>query len=306
MFTRKKKSKKKKIALSIVGIILSIIFAVLIYTYLLISKINNVELNKNNLGISKDVENLNTEIKNIALFGVDSEKNSSRADIIIILTVDELHGKTKLTSIMKDSYVNIPDKGMDKINKAYEYGGAELAIKTINENFGLNIKDFLTIDFKGFQAIIDGLGGVQIKILEEEFKYINGLSSGGVKNLTGAQAFDYLKIKNTENAENEDLQRNQRERKTIEALYEVYKYTPITKYPKIVRDFLPYVTTNISVREMITIGKTISSTVNKGVKQDEFPRTSEVEKVEKNNSTYLIYDLEKAKQEMRESIFENK
>lgn len=303
MFTRKKKSKKKKIALSIVGIILSIIFAVLIYTYLLISKINNVELNKNNLGISKDVENLNTEIKNIALFGVDSEKNSSRADIIIILTVDELHGKTKLTSIMKDSYVNIPDKGMDKINKAYEYGGAELAIKTINENFGLNIKDFLTIDFKGLQAIIDGLGGVQIKILEEEFKYINGLSSSGVKNLTGAQAFDYLKIKNTEN---EDLERNKRERKTIEALYEVYKYTPITKYPKIVRDFLPYVTTNISVREMITIGKTISSTVNKGVKQDEFPRTSEMEKVEKNNSTYLIYDLEKAKQEMRKSIFENK
>jgi polyisoprenyl-teichoic acid--peptidoglycan teichoic acid transferase len=65
----------------------------------------------------------------------------------MVLTIDDKHNKLKLTSIMRDSYVKMEGRGQDKLNHAYAFGGPELAIKTINQNFNLNIKDFATVNF---------------------------------------------------------------------------------------------------------------------------------------------------------------
>jgi len=99
----------------------------------------------------------------------------------MILTLDEEHKVMKLTSIMRDSYVDIPEHGDDKITHAYAFGGPELAMKTLNENFKVNVEDFVAVNFTSLPEIIDKLGGVKINITEEEISHIPGINSPGNK-----------------------------------------------------------------------------------------------------------------------------
>ena len=145
----------------------------------------NITKDPTALGIDPSVE-MDDSIKNIALFGLDSrsdgtEGDSSNSDVIMVLTVDNKHKKLKLTSILRDSYVSIEGETssgehvdyMDKINAAYSVGGYELAIRTLNRNFGLNIMDYVTIDFTDTAAIVDAFGGVEISLTAEEKWEIN-------------------------------------------------------------------------------------------------------------------------------------
>src|SRR5699024_2790536 len=116
------------------------------------------------------------KVVNIALFGVDSRDTggmSGRSDTVMIASLDKKHDKIKLTSLMRDTYLDIPNKGMDKLTHAYAHGGPELAIKTINQNFDMNIRDYATVDFFGLEAIIDALGGVDIDIEDYEINNLN-------------------------------------------------------------------------------------------------------------------------------------
>lgn len=88
-------------------------------------------------------------ITNIALFGLDTREGDkqSHSDCMMIVTVDNTRGKIKLISLMRDSLVDIDGYGEDKLNAAYFRGGPSLAIRTINENFGTDIKDYVAVDF---------------------------------------------------------------------------------------------------------------------------------------------------------------
>ncbi|WDU84536.1 LCP family protein [Caloramator sp. Dgby_cultured_2] len=70
----------------------------------------------------------------------------------------------KLISLMRDMFVEIPGKNKNRINAAYAFGGPELAIKTINHNFDLGISKYVTINFYGFEKVIDNIGGVEIDV----------------------------------------------------------------------------------------------------------------------------------------------
>ena len=121
-------TKGKKITLWIIGIILFIILGVAVGAYIyansLLNKMEKVEINKEDVGITEEVEEKLTQyddtITNIALFGIDAEDGEAgRSDSIMIATIDTHNKKLKLTSIMSDSYVNIDGHGLDKINHAY-------------------------------------------------------------------------------------------------------------------------------------------------------------------------------------------
>lgn len=101
----------------------------------------------------------------------------------------------KLTSIMRDSYVDIPGHGDDKITHAYAFGGPELAMKTLNENFNVNVEDFMAVNFTSLPEIIDKLGGVKINIIPEEIHHIPGITSPGEQVLNGEQALAYSRIR---------------------------------------------------------------------------------------------------------------
>ena len=115
-------------------------------------------------------------VLNILLFGQDSpatEEDHGRSDTTILLSIDNVHKKLKLTSFQRDTYVSIPGHGENKINSAFTFGGERLSIDTIETNFGIKVDKYATVDFSSFRDIIEALGGVDIELTLEEIKYIN-------------------------------------------------------------------------------------------------------------------------------------
>lgn len=123
---------------------------------------------------------LDDTIKNIAMFGVDARGSSFEglSDVVMILTVDNKHGKIKMTSILRDSCVVMEDGSYAKLTEIYGYGGPELAVKTLNQNFSignrpLNITEYVTVNFARMADIVDACGGVEIELTAQEVQQIN-------------------------------------------------------------------------------------------------------------------------------------
>ena len=313
MKKKHEKNKKKKNIWSKIAIItlITVVF-ILSFGYAFISnklsKVEKVEVDKSDLGINKDqiaeTYEDSTEIKNIALFGVDApDGENGRSDAIMIATIDSAHKKLKLTSIMRDSYVNIPGYGFDKINHAYAFGGPQLAIKTINENFGLDITDFVTVNFSSLPIIIDALGGVEINITEEEVPHIPGITYAGTHNLTGEQALSYSRIRY---AEGGDYKRTERQRTIINALFNKALTIPVTSYVGMLDTILPNIQTNMSSSTILSIGTKALSSFNGKLQQERFPLDEYSEGTNINGIYYLAFDQEATKQQFMDYIFEDK
>ncbi|NMM63683.1 LCP family protein [Clostridium sp. P21] len=284
-----------------------------------LNKVKKVKITKTNseLNISNNVVKKDSGIINIALFGIDRrhKDEASRSDALMVLTLDKKHKKIKISSIMRDSYVNIDGYGMTKVNHAYAHGGATLAIKTLNKNFDLNIKDYVTVDFFGFEKIIDSVGGVDINITPEELKYmtedigenfenepISIVTSSGLQKVNGREALAYTRIRNTDGG---DFERTQRQRTVLIDVLSKIKKTPPIGIPKIVSELLPYTETSMSNTEIL---KMITSMYTLGIKdidQQRFPLDSYCNGKMIAGVWYLIFDLDATKNQMHKYIFED-
>jgi len=207
-------------------------------------------------------------ITNIALFGIDAPLGQrGRSDAIMLITIDRNSKKIKLTSIIRDSYVNIPGRGMDKINHAYAFGGPELAIRTINSNFHLDIKNFATVNFTTLPKIIDIVGGVSITVTGSEASNIPGISSGGTYNLSGAQALAYSRIRKIDS----DFARAERQRTVMEAAIKKMLNQPVSSYPSVLSNILPLVTTNMNANDILSISGSVVTNGIRTVEQHRYP-----------------------------------
>ena len=229
-------TKGKKITIWILAIVLAVIVGtvgtVYFYGNHLFNKLEKVEIDKEDIGITEEVQEklsqYSNSIINIALFGVDAvDGDVGRSDSIMIATIDTVHKKLKLTSIMRDSYVAIDGHGNDKLNHAYAFGGPQLAIKTLNENFDLNIENFASVNFETLPKIIDELGGIELNIDADELEYINGyiahlnningtsepaIESTGIQHVSGTQALAFCRIRYTSGG---DYKRTERHREVL-------------------------------------------------------------------------------------------
>lgn len=320
--SKRRKKKKKSLGFKIFIGFLCVILAIAVvgggYVIGLLNKMDNIELNKDNLGIVEDefkeYENVN-KIKNIALFGIDAtDGETGRSDSIMIATLDPVHNKLKITSVMRDSYVSIDGYGQDKINHAYAYGGPELAIKTLNENFGLNIEDFISVNFSSLPTIINILGGIDIEITQEELEYINSyiddinvkdrtnsphISYAGVQHLDGTQALAYSRIRYTSGG---DYERTQRHRTVLNALFNKLTSTSVASYNSLLNEVLPYVQTNLSAADILSLGTKVLG-IGNNLEQDRFPRDGYGEGTMIDGVYYLAFDKEATVQQMRDYIF---
>ena len=179
-----------------------------------------------------------SDIYNIAIFGLDAraEDEDSRSDTIMILSISRQTKEIKVTSILRDTYVSIPDKGKNKINAAYSFGSAQLALQTINRNFDLAVKEYISVDFSAVAHLTDALGGVEMDIPGELLKDMNKCIQttnrifgntnnspsvkAGLQILDGRQAVAYCRMRNTGNA---DFDRTSRQRKLFAALFREFK-----------------------------------------------------------------------------------
>ena len=226
---------------------------------------------ENVISLQNDILGIEEKITNIALFGLDFryEHEPKRSDSITIITIDEQNKKIKLNSIMRDSLVSIDGFGNDKLNHAYAFGGHELAIKTLNKNYGLNIKDYITINFYNVQKIIDLIGGVPIDIKSKEIPYLNKciqeishiqskeptyITNEGLQTLNGIQTLSYARIRKIGR---DDYERNERQQKILMALYEKAKSIPYNDYFKFINIASELIETNITTTKAISLAKNI-------------------------------------------------
>ncbi len=214
------------------------------------------------LGIASNAQDdmKETGVTNIALFGVDSRDDSSddgRSDSMIILSIDKTHSKVKLTSILRDSYVPIDGHGKEKITHAYAYGGAPLALRTVNENYNMDIQDYVTVNFAQFANLIDSVGGIDMDISDEEMKEMNDviwgseteqardahmIKTSGEQHLNGSQAVVYTRIREDDS----DNARAGRQQKVLSYLLNKVESMPMTEYPALVRTAMGMCETSLS------------------------------------------------------------
>lgn len=257
-------SKTLSAAVLVVVILISII---VFYINSSINKINyqetqpNKEFNTDNnyipIGNNNDEDDplANKNIINIILIGKDkSSEEGTRSDSIIIATIKKKDKTLKLTSLMRDLYVPIPDQMDNRINAAYSLGGMELLSRTIEENFAIEIEGCIEVDFSGFINSIDTIGGVDIELNKDEAYYLSNISglsfTEGINNLSGKTALAYSRIRYIGNA---DYERTERQRNVLVAVFNKLKDSGLKTLLGLVDDVLPFITTNFTPSQIFTI-----------------------------------------------------
>lgn len=260
-----KKQRKGLKAFGITVLVLLIILAILIGgTYAFInsklSKMQKVDLNENDLNVSAQTEEKLADYRNIAIFGVDSRDDSydkgNRSDCIIIASINNKTKEVKLISVYRDTYVQIEGHGLDKITHAYSYGEAPLAIKTLNSNLDLNIKEFVTVNFDVVKETVDYIGGISMPITSEEVSQIPGITKAGTYTLNGEQALAYSRIRH---ATGGDYKRTERMRDVLTAVVNKVKSLNISKLNGFVDTILPKVYTNVTSSEIFSMMPSIAN-----------------------------------------------
>lgn len=229
---------------------------------------NNEGNNEEDVYINRDNTNLlsHPNVLNIMLFGADQYGQGGLSDTMILMSIDSAHEKIKLTSFLRDTYVNIPYTCNHKLNYAYAVGGASLSIQTIEQNYGIKIDRYATVNFSTFRDIVDILGGVEVEVTYNEIGYINAqlwengqsdhhlYAEPGLVRLDGYQALWYARNRGGTYGGvtygGDDWDRTERQRKFISAIIEQTKNASISDIVDIVNAVGPNVTTDIKKAEI--------------------------------------------------------
>lgn len=304
------------ISLAVVLTLVIIAFAVM---YMYLGRVNREDEMSGDLHLNAELPT--QDVQNIALFGTDSRQDNDggRSDAILILSIDRKHGMIKLTSIARDSYVDIPDRGYDKINHAYAFGKAPLSVKTINKNFNMNITDYVYVNFFEFVELIDYIGGVDIDVDASEKNVMNTnyvphlqklgmdcpyITQTGMQHLNGAQALAYSRNRYTDG----DTGRGNRHREVLEAMFVAAKGMSVTKLPSFVGQVLEMCHTTMTDGELMSLAMW-ALTTNPGFgslslpTKECNPRSGSAAMV--NGVWYYIYDLDIATDLLHTFIYED-
>lgn len=286
---KKKLPKKSTIIISLIVIVIVSVVGLSVgyYNYVkskIYTESNEIEL-KTVDKKDDDIEYQEVDgITNVLLVGTDGRdlKEKSRADSIIIATLDNNKKEIRLTSLFRDTLVNIEGYGAEKLNAAMSLGGIELLKDTIKETYDISIDKYIIINFWGFEAIIDQIGGLEIDVkdyqLNELNKYIGESTGGndcpviesGLQLLNGKQALSYARIRK---GVGDDFERTERQREVLFKVAEKLRETKPTKYLGIVNSMLDYINTNIDIIDAINMAYTIYKFPSLDTKQIHIPVT---------------------------------
>lgn len=313
---RKKKSSRLKKNLITLGVIVAILFGgFYALSYSIVSKTNYEKL-ETDYERPSDVEKVRG-VKNILLIGTDarSSEEDGRSDSMIILSINSKKKRIVMTSILRDSYVEIPGHGSNRINAAYSYGQEALLIQTIEQNFKIPIDSYAKVDFFSFIDIVDAVGGVEIDVSDEEMKWINAylnetnellgkefgdgyLTQSGRITLTGKQALSYARIRYI----GTDFQRTERQREILSAVADKVKTNP-SSVSKLMSTVLPKITTNIPDSELSIMGMKAPLYVGYDVEQIHLPADGTWSNATINKMSVLQLDFEKNIQYYKDVVY---
>ena len=302
---RSGRKKGKRILAIALALLLVITGVVGYFGYALLDKINYVPSEHSNLYMDSSKLMSNRRVKNILFIGCDDDSGGSqRSDSIMLVSIDKVHRKIKLTSFMRDTWVYIPDNDYAKLNAAYAYGGAGLLMDTIEYNFGIKVDNYALVDFEIFSSIIDELGGVEVEVTKKEADFINENTrqtvSAGVTKLNGDEALVYCRIRYLDS----DFMRTQRQRKVMSAIVDKVKHSGPIKDYQLAEVILPQVKTDITKGEMIGIGLGALGYLTYDVEQLRIPVDNSYTSQYFGSQQALSIDFDKNKSELRNFIYE--
>lgn len=225
--------------------------------------------------LSKYKLDSDTDVVNVLLVGADKNNDEQdenverRSDSMMIATLDVKHNKLKITSLMRDMYVEIPGYGGNKLNAAYSFGGIKLLYKTLAQNFGIKLDGYVEVNFDAFVNVIDELGGVEVNLTESEatnLRQTNYIKRRKYRNVkvgkqifNGYQALGYCRIRHgkrqpdghypgvfTASGKGDDYGRTERQRLTIQAILKKMKQLSAQELLNLAEVIMPNVKTDIS------------------------------------------------------------
>ncbi|MGJ7911155.1 LCP family protein [Neobacillus sp. LXY-1] len=209
---------------------------------------------------------------NVLLLGSDTRgEEHARTDSIMIAHYDQDTHQPRLISIMRDTYVEIPGHGKQKINAAYAYGGPELLRQTIKENFDIDINYYAVVDFEGFSKITDIVApdGIEVDVPHEMTYGIGTTINQGIQTLHGDKLLGYVRYRHDNMS---DFGRVQRQQEVIGKLEDqALSVSTLIKLPKLLGVIGPYVETNMDTPTMLSLGKDLISNHSNDLKTMRIP-----------------------------------
>lgn len=264
----KKKKRRRRIGILVAEVIILSVLCVFAYATVKMDKLDFNFLDEDKLEVYKDTG----PYTNIALFGLDAREGESiesgvRSDSMMIASINNETNEVKVVSIFRDTLLKQQDGTFDKANAAYSYGGPQEAIALLNRNLDLDIKNYMSVDFKALSDVIDALGGMELELTAEEVVHMNNYcvetsevtgkdyeriepEVAGTYHLNGVQATSYARIRATAGG---DYKRAERQRLVIEKIVEKAQKANLKTLDKIVDVVFPQVSTSFSSKDLIGI-----------------------------------------------------
>ena len=251
-------------------------------------------------------------VKNILLLGVDAradeDSETSRADTMMLISVDTKHHCIKMTSFLRDTWVYIPAKdGEQRLNAASTYAGYSGVVDTIEYNFGIDIDGYVVADFQMFQVLVDSIGGVQVDVTEEEAnevtshpgRYGDVVLEPGDQVLTGEQALAYCRIRKIDT----DFNRTQRQRTVVTSIInQAKKGGPLRLY-KMASASAKYIETDLTKSQLLSIATAAVRCLSGGMPQEKVPFEGTWDYANKGGASVIAIDVEKNKEMLIDYIY---
>ncbi len=199
---------------------------------------------------------------NVLLIGADSRKgkNEGNTDVMMLVSVNKKTKTLKMVSFLRDSYLYVEGDSSShctKLNAAYSMGGPQCLIKTIENNYKIEIDNYVMVNFESFKAIIDAMGGITVDVQEYEAKYIERtlktpMPVGDGVTLNGKQALSFCRVRGCD--ADGDVSRTRRQRQVIDSMVSRVTSSSIGEINKYIDVLLPYVDTGYSKSQIISLG----------------------------------------------------
>ncbi|MCR5828864.1 MAG: LCP family protein [Lachnospiraceae bacterium] len=214
-------------------------------------------------------------VKTFLIFGIEEIDGASNTDAILLMSINKKDNTIKMTSLLRDTYVDIPGDYANKINSVYARGckrtddpklkkaaGAALLVNVIENTYDVDISGYACVNFSSFEKIVDRLGGIDIQLGEKEAKYLrktNYISNpayrtvqAGWNHMNGNQVLGYCRVRKvvTLGGANNDYGRTVRHRRVINAIIDKFKSTSIFDMIPIMNDCLGYIYTNLTAQQI--------------------------------------------------------
>ena len=259
------------------------------------------------------------DVINLLLIGQDrrSGEGRARSDAMIIASINKTDKTIKLISLMRDLYVQIPGYSDNRINAAYAFGGMETLDATIKENFDIDIDGNIEVDFSGFKAVIDSIGGIDMDIDANEIEVMNDyvrdinrqtgeptessiVTDAGMQHLNGTQALAYSRIRYVGNG---DFGRTERQRKVLMAAFEEVKSLSITEMLSLADTVFPLLTTDMSSTDLIGLATDVLTLGVDTVDNHNIPEEASYTSANIRGMAVLVPDLDECRRVLRGIIY---